>query len=96
MIRWVINWSKENNEQVAVMLAKGISVAVVFGGKVMPETYLSYPVVPGDETDLRHLDPAGCVVGLKLKASYSTNTEGKKRINVPNGKFVVLESRATP
>lgn len=46
------------------------NIAVVFGvkkGKPLPSTYLNRPVVDGDETDLRFLDPKGVIVGLRGK-----------------------------
>ena len=33
----------------------------------MPEEWLGYPVVDGDMSDVRPLDPAPCVVGLTYK-----------------------------
>lgn len=52
-------------------LAHGHNVAVVFDtpkGGDLPRTFHGYPVVDGDESDLRFLDPAGSVVGLRVKA----------------------------
>lgn len=46
-------------------LANGISVAVPF--KTLPAKWLGYPVIDGDADDLRFLDPAPCIVGLKAK-----------------------------
>lgn len=51
-------------------LAKGVNVAVVFDikkGDALPTTFLSVPVIDGDEHDLRFLDPVGVVVGLRAK-----------------------------
>lgn len=62
----------ENNHDVAIdLLNRGVNVAAVFGG-VMPETWNGFPVINGDEHDLRHLDPKGSrgfVIGLAPKGS---------------------------
>jgi hypothetical protein len=50
-------------------------IAVVFRGK-LPETFLGRPVIDGDDTDLRFLDPAGCVVGLKAKGAAKRDQSG--------------------
>lgn len=44
----------------------GARIAVVFGD-VIPETFMGMPVVDGDKSDLRFLDPQGCVVALHAK-----------------------------
>ena len=51
-----------------------MNVAVVF--HKLPETYLGRPVINGDETDLRFLDPKGVVVGLKAKGKAKKDTSG--------------------
>lgn len=65
--------SEENEEIALELLDKGVSVAMVF--KKIPATYMGYPVVNGDENDLRFLDPKGVVIGLKYKRS--TNKGGE-------------------
>lgn len=42
------------------------TVAVVFRG-TFPSTYQGYPVINGDESDMRWLDPAGHVIALSYK-----------------------------
>lgn len=51
------------------------NIAVVFRGE-LPETYLGYPVINGDLTDLRFLDKPNVVVGLKAKGSARKDTSG--------------------
>jgi hypothetical protein len=51
-----------------------MNVAVVFD--TLPTTYLGRPVVNGDDTDLRFLDPQGVVVGLKAKGRAKKDTSG--------------------
>jgi hypothetical protein len=55
-------------------ISNGMYVAVVF--KSVPETYLGRPVINGDETDLRFLDPRGVIVGLKAKGKAKKDTTG--------------------
>ncbi len=56
----------ETNEVIAMeLLKKGINVAVVFDS--IPKLYNGFKVVNGDESDLRHKDPKGVIVGLKYK-----------------------------
>jgi len=51
-----------------------MNVAAVF--HKVPETYLGRPVINGDETDLRFLDPKGVIVGLKAKGKAKKDTTG--------------------
>lgn len=67
--------SEKNQQHALNILADGKNVAIVFGG-TMPTTWQGYPVISGDEHDLRFLDPKGVVVGLtpkgnKIKLSLS-------------------------
>ena len=65
----------ENNEGNArFALANGMNVAAVF--HTMPTMYLGVPVINGDDSDLRFLDPAGVVVGLKAKGKAKRDTTG--------------------
>lgn len=66
--------SESNDSDVAKVLAAGGNVAVVFD--TLPETYLGKPVVDGDETDFRPLDPKGVVVGLKAKGDAKGDESG--------------------
>jgi hypothetical protein len=51
-----------------------MSVAVVFDS--LPAVYMGQPVWNGDETDLRFLDPAGHIIGLKAKGRARKDTTG--------------------
>jgi hypothetical protein len=62
-------------------LAAGGNVAIVFRNG-LPDTWNGYPVVNGDETDVRYLDPRGVVVGLKAKGKARTDTSGFVRASV--------------
>ena len=57
----------------------GVNVAVVFStkkGQPLPAEYLGRPVIDGDETDLRFLDPSGVIVGLRAKGRAKHDCSG--------------------
>jgi hypothetical protein len=58
--------SETNEAECLNVLRAGGNVAVV-SSRERPAEYLGYPVVDGDKSDLRHLDPKGCVVWLTPK-----------------------------
>lgn len=65
----------EDNEQSCRMVSMaGGNVAVVFDQ--IPSDWYGRRVVNGDETDLRFLDPAGVVVGLKAKGDAKHDNSG--------------------
>jgi hypothetical protein len=75
--------AENNDAKACVALASGVNVAVVFGvarSKPLPATYAiggqSFPVVNGDDTDLRFLDAKGCIVGLRAKGRARKDTTG--------------------
>jgi hypothetical protein len=64
-------------------LDNGLSVAVVLRGcgdsahpKPFPPTWNGRPLVDGDESDLRFLDPPGVYVGLRAKGRAKQDTTG--------------------
>lgn len=61
-----------------------VNIAVVFRDKVLPATFLGRTVVNGDETDLRFLDDAGVVVGLKAKGQAKRDNSGFV-VDIPRG-----------
>ena len=68
---------KEDNEGIARSIAwSGGNVAVVFQDKQFPEEFWNRPVINGDESDLRFLDPNGVVVGLSAKGKAKKDTSG--------------------
>lgn len=71
-----LTFSKADGNDVDVRLAAsaGMNVAAVF--KSLPETYIGRPVINGDETDLRFLDPKNVIVGLKAKGKAKKDTTG--------------------
>jgi hypothetical protein len=63
-----------NDTDVEKAVAAGMNVAMVFDK--LPETYMGRPVFNADETDLRFLDPAGVIAGLKAKGRAKKDTTG--------------------
>lgn len=58
---------------------RGINVAVVFNvkkGQPLPADYLGFPVLDGDLTDNRFNDPAGHIVGLRVKKTGKVDDSG--------------------
>jgi len=60
-------------------VSSGVNVAVVFNtkkGQPLPATYLGLPVLDGDLTDNRFNDPAGHIVGLRVKNTGKADQSG--------------------
>lgn len=64
-------------------VANGERIAVVFRNRAIVdrmlannETFLGLPVVDGDDSDIRHLDPRGAVVALYAKGKARHDTSG--------------------
>jgi hypothetical protein len=65
----------EDNDAFAVKaLENGFNVAAVF--RTLPDTFMGRKVINGDETDLRFLDEANVIVGLKAKGRAKKDTTG--------------------
>lgn len=69
--------------QVAKAVAAGERIAVVFRNRAIVqamldngETFLGLPVVDGDDSDIRHLDPKGAIVALYAKGKAKRDTSG--------------------
>lgn len=81
--------SEENDAQAMKALEQGYNVAVVMAvGRhdPKPETWGGYPVIDGDETDVRFLDPeGGHIVALFAKGDGIHDRSGFVRD--PNGGF---------
>lgn len=61
--------SEANEADCRRALAADHNVTVVFRKPPFPATFWGYPVIDGDRNDLRFLDPAPCIVGLKAKGA---------------------------
>ena len=64
-----------SDDRIKKILSLGGNVAVVFRGS-LPETYLGFSVVNGDENDLRFKDPKGVIVGLVEKGLAKKDETG--------------------
>lgn len=63
------SFSELTNAEMAMrLLQEGKNVAMVFP-KDLPDIWKGYPVIDGDIDDNRYLDPAGVVVGLRMKTT---------------------------
>jgi hypothetical protein len=60
-----LSYTGENEAECIKALAAGHNVAVCFDA--LPARFWGFPVIDGDKSDLRHLDPKGVVVGLLPK-----------------------------
>lgn len=63
-----------NDVDARLAASAGMNVAAVF--RTVPETFFGRPVVNGDDTDLRFLDPKGVIVGLKAKGKAKKDLTG--------------------
>lgn len=61
--------SETNEADCRRALAAGHNVTVVFRKPPFPLKFMGYSVIDGDRNDLRFLDPAPCVVGLRAKGA---------------------------
>jgi hypothetical protein len=64
-------------KQCKIAIDRGMNIAVVFRNKEgIPSTFADLPVIDGDKTDLRFLDPTQCVVGLYAKGKAKQDKSG--------------------
>ena len=82
--------SEINNEIAMDILSKGFNVAMVFDK--LPDTYMGYKVINGDETDLRFLDEQNVIVGLKYKKMTGLGG-AKKNIEAFTSGFVIATEK---
>lgn len=71
--------SETNEKDCLDALNEGVNVAVVFSTKKtekLPDEYLGFEVINGDEHDLRFLDKKGVIVGLTAKGRAKKDTSG--------------------
>jgi len=66
--------SEVNEADALEILKVGGNVAAVFNE--LPASWNGFPVINGDETDLRYYDPSGVVVGLKAKGDAKKDMTG--------------------
>jgi hypothetical protein len=64
-------------KQCDIAAKRGMNIAVVFRKKEnIPARFLGLPVIDGDKTDLRFLDPTQSIVGLYAKGAAKRDTSG--------------------
>jgi hypothetical protein len=71
--------SECNENDALEALTHGINVSIPFStrkGEALPSHWRGYPVIDGDVSDVRHLDPRPCVVGLRAKGRAKKDTSG--------------------
>lgn len=69
-------------EECETYLRGGLNVAIVFNSQTLPPEYKGFRVIDGDISDLRHLDPKGVIVGLRLKGKPSDFTDNRFIVNL--------------
>lgn len=71
--------SEDNDSLCVPLIERGCNVAVVWRrskSEDLPKTWRGFPVVDGDSSDLRFLDPRGVVIGLRAKGSARRDRSG--------------------
>ena len=66
--------SEDNTLECLTYLEMGGNVAIVFDN--MPDEYLGYKVMNGDENDLRYMDHDNVIIGLKAKGKARKDNSG--------------------
>jgi hypothetical protein len=81
------SYSGRNMVECLEALSNGHNVAIPFN-EYLPDTFAGYPVLNADISDLRYLDAAGHVAGLKFKkVRNKTVNENNVFVINPNHKF---------
>jgi hypothetical protein len=79
-----LTYSVSTNTSKLEILSKlhsGNSIAVVFEGKALPESFLGFKVFDGNTSDLRILDKSSSVIGLTLKRSIGLKEDSKSEFS---------------
>lgn len=69
------SYSGHNMDECKFMLENGCRVAMVFNK--VPDQYMGYEVIDGDQYDMRYLNDKNVIVGLKFKRVRNKLTENK-------------------
>jgi hypothetical protein len=75
--------SETNNDISMELLKAGHNVAMVF--TKLPDTYMGYKVINGDDNDLRFLDEDNVIVGLKYKKITGKGGAEKNKESLTSG-----------
>lgn len=78
------SFSGNNLIQCMDALQSGTRIAVVF--EELPDAFLGYPVIDGDAYDMRYVDSAQSVIGLKYK-------KVRNPLDLENSNFVISNSK---
>lgn len=84
--------AESNDTECMVALEKGRNVAAVFRGG-LPESFGGYPVINGDEHDLRFLDQGPCIVGLTVKGHKAKRSDSPFIRNASDPGFQLTPQR---
>lgn len=79
--------SEENHDECLDILRKGGTVAAVFDS--VPDHFCGFPVLSGDNSDLRFLDSPGHWIGLKAKGKLARESSPFKVTTGQLGQFAV-------
>ncbi len=62
---------------VNIARANGMRIAVVFRSiAIIPNTFMGLPVIGGDNSDIRHIEPKNTIVALYAKGAAKRDTTG--------------------
>jgi hypothetical protein len=75
IVTYSFNEGKDAIPNALEVLNRGGNVAAVFR-KELPETFLGYPVIDGDASDIEMLNHRGVILGLKAKGKAKKDTTG--------------------
>jgi hypothetical protein len=75
IVAYSFNESPDAIPNALQVLNRGGNVAVVFR-KELPDTFLGYPVIDGDQSDIMMLYNRGVILGLKAKGKAKKDTTG--------------------
>jgi hypothetical protein len=75
IVTYSFNEGKDAIPNALEVLNRGGNVAAVFR-KELPETFLGYPVIDGDQSDIMMLYNRGVILGLKAKGKAKKDTTG--------------------
>ena len=75
--KYTVTFSRDetNAEYLPQLLKLGVNISVVFSGE-LPETYLGYPVIDGDKSDIVMLENKAAIIGLRAKGDAKKDTTG--------------------
>lgn len=79
-VHFTFSYSGKNWNSCQEILKRGGNVAIPFACNELPKMYKGFPVIDGDEHDLRYLDKGkGVIVGLKAKGTKEKIEQGVKQ-----------------